>query len=548
MVWGNSQFEGIYPKVSERLLPDNGAQIAENCWLTRRYPIPTPNNPMLTDRGQFGNSTSTIFKFDGVGSAARWFQWNDDVFVVRAPVTDDTLRRVIWSGDGAPKHTTTAIMQGGGFNSPGTPVARTLGVPAPGAAPTVVLGAVTNEDDEATAESHAWVYTFVTDLEEEGPPSSPSVVLTRKFNADGTIQPVTVTTATSLTGSTGANRKRIYRTATGATSSAYLLVAEIPISQAAYTDQTLTGSLGDALISTFWDPPPEDLDGLIALPNGVLAGFLNRDVHFSEPYQPHAWPTDYIQTLDDDIVGMGNFGTNLVVGTKGRPYIMSGADPSSVSVARLELNQACASKHGFAEIDQMGVVFASTEGLVLVGPGGSSMVSEQYFDKQTWQALSPEDMRAFYHDGSWVGYTHDGGMVAVNATMNGVVEIGHTDIQCHYRDPDDDTVYLLDNSRFLKAFGTHPVSSVAARGMRWRSRIHIGPLRTFSAAQVVADDYPVTFKIFGNDTEIYSKAVANRNPFRLPSMGLNSDWYYEVSGANAVRQVLVGNMSEMLGN
>ena len=548
MVWGNSQYEGIYPKLSERLLPENGAQTALNCWLTKRYPIPVPNNPTLTNRGQFGISTKTIYKFDGTGASSRWFEWNDDVFVVRSPITDDTNRRVIWTGDGAPKHTSTTIMQGGGFTSPGTPVARTLGVPAPAAAPTVILGALTDENDEATAESHAWVYTFVTDLEEEGPPSPPSVVLTRGFNEDGTIQPVTVTTVGAVTGSTGVNRKRIYRTATGTAASAYLLVAEIPIAQTSYTDTSLTGTLGDALISLFWDPPPEDLDGLIALPNGVLAGFTGRDVYFSEPYQPHAWPTDYVQTLDEDIVGLGNFSTNLVVGTKGRPYIMSGADPANVAVARLELNQACASKHGFAEIDQMGVVFASTEGLVLVGPGGSRIVSEQYYDKQSWQALSPENMRAFYHDGSWVGYTHDDGMLAVNATMNGVVTINHTDIQCHYRDPDDDTVYLLDNSRFLKAFGTHPVSSVAARGMRWRGRIHVDALRTFSAAQVVAEGYPVTFKLFGNNTELYSKQVANRSPFRLPSMGLHADWFYEISGANGVQQVLIGTMAEMLGN
>ena len=551
MVWGNSQFQGTFPKLSTRLLPDHGAQKADNCWLTKGYPVPTPANPQLTDRGQFGISTDTIYKFDGTGATSRWFQWNEDVFIVPSPITDDTTRRVIWTGDGAPKHTSTEIMAGGGFNSPGTPVARTLGVPAPSSTPTVVLGALTDEDtsdDAPNAESHAWVYTFVTDLEEEGPPSNPSQVLTRKFNMDGSIQPVTVTTATSLTGSTGANRKRIYRTATGVTGAAYLLLAEIPIAQADYVDTTLTGDLGDSLISLEWDPPPEDLTGLISLPNGVLAGFAGRDVWFSEPYQPHAWPSEYVQTLDFDIVGIGNFSTNVVVGTKGKPYIISGAHPAGASVGRLELNQACASRHGFAEIDQMGVCFASTEGLVLVGPGGTTLISEKYFDKASWQALDPANMRAFYHDGSWVAYTSAGGMIAVNPNQEGVVKITHEDIRCHYRDPDDDSVYLLDTGRFLRIFGTDPVASVPARGMEWRSRLHVGRLRTFSAAQVIAEDYPVTLKIYANDQLVATKSVTSRAPFRIsPSTGLQSEWYYEVSGDHGVQHVLIGIMPEMLG-
>ena len=556
LVWGNSRFTGIYPKLSERLLPDEGAQAAQNCWLTKGYPVPVPAMPNLTGRGTFQLTHKSIYKFDGEGNSQRWFAWAEDVFMVPAPITDDTQRRVIWTGDGKPKHIATTFMST--FTPPSKPPgARDLGVQVPAAAPTVTLGAApANEDDDAVAEHHAWVFTYLTDLEEEGPPSPPSTVLTRKFDTDGSIQPVTITMPTSVTGATGINRKRIYRTATGTTDSSYQLLAEIPLATATYEDTTLTGSLGDTLISTFWDPPPANLDGLIALPNGVLAGFEGRDVYFSEPYQPHAWPRDYVQTLDFDIVGLGNFSTNVVVGTKGKPYIISGAHPDGASVARLELNQACASKHGFAEIDQMGVCFASTEGLVLVSPGGTQMISEKYFDKAAWQELEPEDMKAFYHDGSWVGYTDDK-MIALNPNQDGVIEITHEGIRAHYRDPDDDTVYLLgdNDSRFtqgnvfLHEFQTEPQASpITARGMVWRSRLHIGRLRTFSAAQIVADDYPVTFILYGDNNEVFNGSVSGREPFRLPSTGIYSEWYYEISGSNAVRQVLIGTMAEMLGS
>ena len=363
---------------------------------------------------------------------------------------------------------------------------------------------------------------------------------------------------TSFTGSWGIARKRIYRVATGTSGSSYLRVGEVALTTRNFVDSKQTAELSESLLTLDWDPPPADLDGLISLPNGVLAGFAGRDVYFSEPYQPHAWPTDYIQTVDFDIVGIGNFGTNIVVGTKGRPYIMRRPpirrgcrwprlemDPALRLQARLRVHRQ----------DGGGLCLDGGTGAES-GPGGTEIISAEYFDKADWQALNPSSMRAFYHDGTWVGYTA-AKMIGVNPEMGGVVEIDEPGIRAHYRDPDEDAIYLVESDRYLHRFGTDPVDGVPARTMVWRSRLDIGRLRKYSAAQVIADGYPVTFRLYCMDAdennrpvelEVQVQEVTDRKPFRLKSdRGSRAEWFYEIEGAHAVEQVMVGSMKDMFG-
>lgn len=648
MLWGNQTFAGMVPRIPARQLPEPAAQAAINCWLDRREPRPVPELRAVAGVGAFSPIVKSIFRFD----ANRWFAWNDDVDVVRAPIQQDTLLRTIWTGDDYPRHTTTTIMQGGGFVGPGVPLSRRLGIPAPTQTPTVALtGTVTrkfalrqgnltlkaqNADasivlaaasggegpytyaivpevspisfDEATRtltvaaghqgtttltygarergtgehinvqftltydtraestgdssaaptdtpltalgdeeESHAWVYTFLSDLDEEGPPSEASTVLDRPFNADGTPQTVTITLPTALQGAYGVNRKRIYRTATGASGvTTYRLVATIPLSQATYDDSTKTADLGEALISTDWDPPPAGLKGLISLPNGVLAGYLDRDVYFSEPYQPHAWPEAYIQSLDFDVVGLGNFGTTVIVGTKGTPYLISGSHPEQAGASKMEFNQACIAKRSFAFVDEQGVVFASPDGLVLVGPGGGRMASKAHYDRADWQALNPAEFRTVYHDGAFVAFSNTKA-VAFDPDMEGVVEIEDAGIKAVYQDRENDKIFVVDSDRMLKEWKTDETAGDTMRTMRWRSKRHVGAARTFSAAQVIAEAYPVTFRLFGDDMIRTTKTVQSSAPFRLPEMGLRARWEYEVEGQHAVKAVRVGAMHEMEG-
>ena len=550
MHWGTSVFTCAVPREAPRNLRPDQASAAVDCWMDKKQPRPLPELLPVAGVSPFSPNVKTIYRFDDT----RWFQWNDEVDVVRAPLINDSTNRTIWTGENTggstfPRFTSTVIMMGGGFTSPGLPISLRLGIPVPTQDPTAAAGALTDEDPDGTPQFHAWVYTFVSNLGEEGAPSDPTTVIQRGFNADGTIQPVTITMPAAVSGPYNITHKRLYRTVTGASgATSYQLVAQIPLTTATFTDTALIASLGSALITTTWDPPAEDLKGIIALPNGVLAAFRGREVHFSEPYQPHAWPSDYIQVVEKDIVGLDNFGSTVVVGTKGSAELINLSDPKNAAAVKMELNQACISGRSFAYIDLQGVVYASPDGLVLVGPSGGKIVTESVYNRENWQALAPENLRSVYHDGAYLGFLTDKA-ISFDRKQEGAVETSDV-VNAVFHDRERDKLYVVDDSdNMLKEWVSSAEVSAVLRSARWCSYINVGLARTFSAAQVIANGYPIHFRLFADSdrTAIWETEVTGPNPFRLPSsLGLHGEWQYEVEGQHTVEEVRIGGMREMI--
>ena len=547
---GTAVFSGAVPRTPARLLGKEQAAAAVNCWLDQRQPRPLPELQVVAGVSPFSPSVKTIHRFDDT----RWFQWNDEVDVVLAPVISDSTRRTIWTGENTGgstflRFTSTVIMMGGGFTSPGLPISLRLGIPVPTQDPTAVAGTLTDEDTDEVPQFDAWVYTFVSNLGEEGASSSPTAVIERGFNIDGTIQPVTITMPTAVSGPYNITHKRLYRTVMGAGGlTSYQLVTQIPLTTAAFTDAALTISLTSALITTTWDPPAEDLKGLISLPGGILAAFRGREVHFSEPYQPHAWPSDYIQVVEEDVMGLDNFGSTVVVGTKGSPELINMSDPANAAPVKMELNQSCIAGRSFSYVDLQGVVYASPDGMVLVGPSGGQVLSKAVYDRKDWQALTPETLRSVYHDGAYLGFLADK-MIAFDPEQKGVIESADV-ANAVFHDRERDAVYIVDDAdNTLKQWVSDADSTAVLRTARWRSNNNVGLRRTFQAAQVVAQGYPIHFRLFadGGDTPVFDIEVSSRVPFRMPpSIGLHGEWQYEVEGQFTVEEVRIGAMSEMI--
>jgi hypothetical protein len=98
-------------------------------------------------------------------------------------------------------------------------------------------------DNDPTVTASSYVYTFVNDLGEESAPSPASATVRRP---DGVT--VTVTTATAvpsgISSEYGITTKRIYRSETGNTGTAFRFVAEIPLATETYDDSLKTDQLG----------------------------------------------------------------------------------------------------------------------------------------------------------------------------------------------------------------------------------------------------------------------------------------------------------------
>ena len=229
----------------------------------------------------------------------------------------------------------------------------------------------------------SYVYTYVTAYGEEGPPSPPAVK--QGAQADSwTVQCYSPTTDQAL------NRNitgiRIYRSVTSSQGIAtYFFVTELTLPTTQYidsiSDEIVTAN--NQLSTTGYTPPPTDLKGMIMMPNGMIAGFTDKEIYFCEPYLPHAWPVAYAMTVDFPIVGIGVLGQSLVVCTSSTPYVMTGTRPDNVASSKLSTIEPCMSKGSIVSTEQ-GVYYASPNGLVLVRPGALQVVTKNIIDKRAW--------------------------------------------------------------------------------------------------------------------------------------------------------------------
>jgi len=412
---------------------------------------------------------------------------------------------------------------------------------------------------DPTLVATAYVFTFVNDLGQESAPSLPSATLTRP---DGVT--VTVTTAVAIPSGIsldyGITTKRIYRAVTGNAGTAFQFVAEIPLAQADYVDGLADSELGAVLTSDLWALPPDDLRGILALPNGVMAGFSQNQLCLSAQNYPHAWPVEYRLNTDTAIVAIGNVDNAVVIGTESHVYVAVGNDPAAYSMSKSEVPYACVSKRSLAYLTGVGVVFAGTDGVMAVaGVGQIRNLTEGVFTLRQWQALVPSSIVAVAHnDIYWMSYDTGTakGCYAIDTRQNG---FGVVEMAFHFTaawvDPKTDKFYLVldeDNEPDDASLPEHPSIPLYLDGTtiyefeggtgfmnyRWRSKLWLAPPTAFSIAQVRAESYDnLLVRFYANGAQLYETVVTQETEFVLPMADSSTQFEIEILGTDPVRVV-----------
>lgn len=390
-------FRGLVPKLAPGLLPDGAAQIASQARLTTGSLAPI-NSPKFVS-SKLNTAATSVFMLGASGSQIP-LSWAADVDVAPSPVSD-TEYKVYYTGDSVPKKTSYTLANGAG---PYPADWYHMGTPAPTATPTVAATA-----GSVPAGTYIYLFTYVTTfggtLKEESAPSPASAPIT--LGAPGGVTVANLLSPTVLT-NRNYTHKRIYRTI----GSAYQMVAEVPLATVSYTDTlSATQIAGDALLTATWTPPPDGLKGLCALPGGNMFGFKDNEIWFCEPGIPHAWPRNYMQTVDSQIVGAKAFGSTIVVATITVPFIAAGQHPTSFTFQRVPLPEPCVSKRSVVA-DGEGVMYASKNGLVSVSNGGANVVTLPYISRSTFVAYNPASFRSCVFDGRYYGFFDMGGTAA----------------------------------------------------------------------------------------------------------------------------------------
>jgi hypothetical protein len=522
------KFRGQAPIASPTRLPPNMAQTAQNCRFEGGVLKPLRDTSYVQSSPQ-GASTQTIFYYPPNDV---WLTWDHVVDVQRSMIAQDSYRRLYWTDPtDKPQYATKTMIGSAGGTYPIT--SQRLGVPAPTLTPTVlVLGSPSDPTD--LPDSRYYVFTYVESSGAEGPPSPISAmvdVYPGQSVAVGNMGTATPDASYDIT------RKRIYRTNSGETGSIFQLVDGVDIDDETYSDTKESAALEDELTTQDYDEPEELMEGLVAHPGGFFVAYHESTLYFSEPGYPYAWPVKYQLGVDYDIMGLAVINSSVIVTTTGTPYVLEGGTPSSMSLRRVEENQACLSTRGVVDLGYA-ACYPSPDGLVLITSNGVKVITETLFSRDQWLALKPSSFVAVQWEGKYLcSYdtgTEEGSFALDPASPDAGVVFYDTVFTAAYNYLADDYLYLLVGSNIVTWD-----SSATALSYTWRSGKLQSP-RPMNAGvmQVRADTYPVTAAVYADGTRRYRTIVYDAKPVRLPAGYLGELWEAEITGTGEVYEVI----------
>lgn len=518
-----SGFKGLAPAISPTKLAEGAAQ---NCLNARVEGSSLVPERQATEVEDLPTGTDSIYKWR-VASNEIWLYSTEGESFVESPVIADVHNRIYIGGGDFPRYSAYAVATSGWqagqpiVSNPQVPTTTyRLGVPAPSEAPSVQK---IGTPDEATVDviyTTSYVFTYVTQYGEEGPPSAPTSLIEWQ---EGHTKRVNFPTNPTGNYAFGAGSlKRIYRTATGSSSTEFLFVGECPIAQDEFNDTLMDSELGEVMPSTNWYRPLDDdleyapdgpLKKLVLMPGGFLAGFAGKNVAFSEAYLPHAWNPANTLTTESEIVTIVSTTFGLVVLTKTRPYVAVGTTPDVMSLALLDINQACLSAKSAVELDGE-VIYASPDGLVSIRGNQTQLITDGLITRRQWQAYNPSTMIATSFEGRYYAFYNDGtntrALIYDRQSPDAPLMELELYAKTFFEDAEDDALYMNVDDK-LVTFGTGNTYE-----MTWKSKKYFLPVdMTLAWGRVIADGR-VQFRIYMDGVKVFDRRVEDEVEFRLP--------------------------------
>ena len=294
-----------------------------------------------------------------------------------------------------------------------------------------------------------------------------------------------------------------------------------------FTDDYDASILFTPLPSDRYAAPPVNLKGLVAISNGVLAGFVENRVYFSEPSFPHAWPVEYEITLESKIVALSSLGGSLLVLTEGYPYLISGSKPAVMDDRRVDSLYPCVSASSVVSANS-GVMYASHDGIIQIRVDqGPIVLTKALYDADVWnEEFDPSTIVATYYNESYVA-SHSTGTFVFEPGEQGGTFVTHdeTFTALWYNSRDDELYFTKAGSTIVYRWDDPAQNPLT---MEWKSKTFLlEDYVNFGAARIKADyttGTSVDFKLWVNKQLTFTHTVTNDQPFRLPT-GYRADTF-----------------------
>ena len=422
-------FSGAAPRISKNLLKDTEAQDAVNVRLDNGELKAWNKVGALTPEKKISGSSNVKTMF--YTETDKWFLSNANWDIFEVPIEQkDTYMVILNEADGLGTYMTYQSLAETGWNTNTSqfPINyNRLFCPPPSGALSV-----SSSSGSGTQETRTYIHSYVADfngVELESGVSPASTLVTGYVNgtwALGDAAPPAQTyeyapgiSFSPLAGQVVFNnyrisKIRIYRSVASDNNREFLFVKDVDLTggvgavsvdvMALGNDTVEAASLGEVCPSLNWTIPTNNdtnmMNQMVVMANGVIAGFHDTTILFSEPYQPQAYPVSYRLKVDSNIIGIASFGSSLVIGTNSNPYIATGIDPSAMTLEKLPMTEPCASRKSMVS-DVDGVMYASPNGIVKVGLGGAQNISRNIFSKKQWADFNPSSMIGVLAEGRY---------------------------------------------------------------------------------------------------------------------------------------------------
>lgn len=625
------QFSGVAPRIAPRLLPATLAQEALDVKLWSGELRPQYADEVLQ---YIPNSIKSIYRYKWKNQNYHWLMWNRDTKVAKGPVYDDENNRIYFMNAGGFFVTDSSLLKDQDYATGTLPVGSWYhtAIPEPGQSDIWISGGTGSGDIESRSYVYCYVRQWSDGTIDVGKSSGPLKNSSDRSRYTVDVRPGQVVNMSIVDPiahangiDTGINKIYIYRSeVTSAGQALYSYVDQFDVnlervtnnpaavwvsngSYYKYSDSKPNTSLGEACPSIYWDAPVTGLKGLVSLQNGLFAAYKDSTIYVSDWNAPHAWPYEHTVTIDYPIVGLGSFGNTIVVCTEAAPVLITVTDPTKPTTRAIQENCPCVSA-GSIVSTRNGVIFASTNGLVLINSASPTFITEKIITQDEWLPLHPESLQAAFLNNTYygfftnptdkaAGFLFDLDSYTYSTVYNSIVSSGMVytsqPTKIIYNDVEQSQLYVcypLENKAqySLNSFGT---DSRINKSFRWRSKVNVSPqgLFTLSCAQVnftklfslkpelpvwedrlagsalgmvYVNKQPVNGWCKTNTTELYDKTVFNyyvdgklrftknivdSKPFRLPSGFRGETVEIELKSNSHIHSViLASSMGELV--
>lgn len=420
----------------------------------------------------------------------------------------------------------------------------TLALTAPNSGSTYTLNLSASAQQGANQQTVAFCYTYVNAYGEEGPPSDPTLVT----HEIGLEIDVTVTLDTFSADYCPITEIRVYKTPEGSSVASYFYSGSVSILALGggptwvFKDTTPSANLAEQLASTGYYAPPANLVGVMSLPNGILAGWVDNALYFCVAYKPWAWNPAYELTFPNRIVGAMPMGSGLVLSTVAKPYVVSGVTPDAMTAAPLNITQAGISKWSLANVNGQ-VMFATQQGIVVVvGVMGSLAYSDRFFTRDVWKqryAAGFATMRFANWDGRLVVYSSTNAftpfMLRFDETGGTMTELPNFTAACTFISPITDGLYYTIGTNVYQFNGGTGLTAT------WKSREQVvSGTVNYGACEVLCTGTWVVTLFSDNEDGVlvqrYQKTVTGNQRFKLPGGYRSRRYELQLSGSGAFRE------------